>query len=113
MFNDTCTLFIKTDDGYKTVYVSACYIMDVKAHETKKYGSDNADSLKIIIPAFSVEDGLKITEGSFVSCGEALVTVTDDITVLVKNNVDFYLITSVSDHLAGSDKLQHITIGAK
>lgn len=112
--NTDCTVYISTENGYEIVYVQGCYWQEVKAAETKKYGAENADSVKIIIPAEYAKglDGIS-KSGSYIAKGVPDIPVTDSIEPLIAGSFPVYEICSVTDHRSGSERVQHITVCGK
>lgn len=110
--NTDCTVFLKTDNGYETVHVEGCYWQEIKAAEVKKYGAENADSVKAIIPLEYTEGLDRITKsGSYIAKGVPDIQITDSIEPLIDYPV--YEICSVTDHRSGSEDVQHITVCGK
>lgn len=110
--NADCTVYAKTDDGYETIHVEGCYWQQIKAAETKKYGAENADSIKAIIPLEYTEGLDRITKsGSYIAKGAPDIVITDSIEPLIDYPV--YEICSVTDHRSGSEDVQHITVCGK
>lgn len=113
MFTNTdCTIYPKTENGYDTVHISACYWHEVRADEIKKYGAEAADSVQIIIPLDSL-DGYgtewKIPENSYIAKGSPEAEVTDCIEPVIN---EAFRISSVTDNRSGSAEIRHITINA-
>ncbi len=110
--NSDCTVYSKTENGYKAIYISGCYFQEVKATEIKKYGAELADSIKVIIPSEFLS-GYKsewdIPEGSYIGRGCPGFDFSETIEPLL-NSV--FAVNSVTDHLSGSDDVRHITVGA-
>lgn len=113
--NTNCTIYTKTDSGYDTIHISACYWQEIKAVDIKKYGAELADSVKIIIPKYALggyPTEWNIPEGSYIIEGSPVIAITDDISpLIVSGNV--FAVHSVTNNLRGSEEIQHITILAR
>lgn len=113
--NTDCTIYAKTDSGYDTIHISACYWQEIKAVDIKKYGAELADSVKIIIPKYALggyPTEWNIPEGSYIIEGSPEIAITDDISPLIEAG-NVFAVHSVTNNLRGSEEIQHITILAR
>lgn len=120
--NTACTIYNELEDGaFKRTVIPACFWRNVKAHEVKRYGAENASSITVMIfsdqlcdyvsPADFTETGWTVDgeKECYICKGEVNIT-PDNISEVYNNVRECYKICSSTENLYGAVNLQHIRI---
>lgn len=101
--NTDCTIIYSNGDGtYTGTYIPAVMWQDVSGIETKKYGTENADTAAVYIPDITVA----VSKGDYIIKGAVTNYTTAMETALTITNL------SVKDY-STNGTLDHIKVGAK